>query len=107
MVGRDASNFYQKGSFSSGDRALEAVHYSGNGICPGCELFSVQGEVFGLGGLVGAGRTELVRMIYGADKRDSGTLTLDGKDITPTTPKSAVKRVYSLFLRIERVKVFF
>lgn len=32
MVGRDASNFYQKGSFSSGDRALEAVHYSGNGI---------------------------------------------------------------------------
>ena len=92
MVGRDASNFYQKGSFSSGDRALEAVHYSGNGIVRDVSFSVSRGEVFGLGGLVGAGRTELVRMIYGADKRDSGTLTLDGKDITPTTPKSAVKR---------------
>lgn len=92
MVGRDASNFYQKGSFSSGDRALVAEHYSGNRIVRDVSFSVSRGEVFGLGGLVGAGRTELVRMIYGADKKDSGTLTLDGKDITPTNPKSAVKR---------------
>lgn len=92
MVGRDASNFYQKGSFSSGDRALVAEHYSGNRFVRDVSFSVSRGEVFGLGGLVGAGRTELVRMIYGADKKDSGTLTLDGKDITPTNPKSAVKR---------------
>lgn len=92
MVGRDASNFYQKGSFSSGDRALVAEHYSGNRIVRDVSFSVSRGEVFGLGGLVGAGRTELVRMIYGADKKDSGTLTLDGKDITPANPKSAVKR---------------
>lgn len=92
MVGRDASNFYQKGSFSSGDRALVAEHYSGNRIVRDVSFSVSRGEVFGLGGLVGAGRTELVRMIYGADKKDSGTLSLDGKDITPTNPKSAVKR---------------
>ena len=51
-----------------------------------------RGEVFGLGGLVGAGRTELVRMIYGADPRDSGTLILDGKDVTPRNPKDAVNK---------------
>lgn len=70
MVGRDASNFYQKGSFSSGDRALVAEHYSGNRIVRDVSFSVSRGEVFGLGGLVGAGRTELVRMIYGADKKD-------------------------------------
>ena len=69
-----------------------AEHYSGNRIVRDVSFSVSRGEVFGLGGLVGAGRTELVRMIYGADKRDSGTLTLDGKDITPANPKSAVKR---------------
>ena len=110
MVGRDASNFYQKGSFSSGDRALVAEHYSGNRIVRDVSFSVSRGEVFGLGGLVGAGRTELVRMIYGADKKDSGTLSLDGKDITPTNPKSAVKR--GVFLVSEesiqqlKIKVF-
>lgn len=92
MVGRDASNFYQKGSFSSGDMALKAEHYSGNRIVRDVSFTVSRGEVFGLGGLVGAGRTELVRMIYGADKKDSGTLTLDKRQITPRNPKDAVKK---------------
>jgi ABC-type sugar transport system ATPase subunit len=50
-----------------------------------------EGEVLGLGGLVGAGRTELVHLIYGADASDSGTMTLDGKPFAPRTPHAAVK----------------
>ncbi len=50
-----------------------------------------EGEVLGLGGLVGAGRTELVRLIYGADASDHGTMTLDGKPFAPRTPHAAVK----------------
>ena len=50
------------------------------------------GEVFGLGGLVGAGRTELVRMMYGADKKVSGQLYIDDKEITPQNPKDAIKK---------------
>lgn len=50
-----------------------------------------EGEVLGLGGLVGAGRTELVRLIYGADRPDTGTMALDGAPFAPRTPHAAVK----------------
>ncbi len=49
-----------------------------------------RGEVLGIGGLVGAGRTELVRLIYGADRADRGAMTLDG---TPFAPRSATEAV--------------
>jgi len=49
------------------------------------------GEVLGIGGLVGAGRSELVRLIYGADRPDAGVMVLDGKAFAPKTPAQAVK----------------
>ncbi|MBZ9856472.1 sugar ABC transporter ATP-binding protein [Mesorhizobium sp. CA13] len=49
-----------------------------------------QGEVLGIGGLVGAGRSELVRLIYGADRADSGSMTLRGKPYAPKSPEAAV-----------------
>ncbi len=50
-----------------------------------------EGEVLGLGGLVGAGRTELVRLIYGAERPDTGKMVLDGAPYAPLNPNSAVK----------------
>jgi ribose transport system ATP-binding protein len=50
-----------------------------------------EGEVLGLGGLVGAGRTELVRLIYGADRADAGSITLDGRPFAPKSPGAAVR----------------
>lgn len=50
-----------------------------------------RGEVLGIGGLVGAGRTELIRLIYGADRADTGRMTLDGRAFLPKTPAHAVK----------------
>ncbi|XAZ26110.1 sugar ABC transporter ATP-binding protein (plasmid) [Sinorhizobium sp. B11] len=50
-----------------------------------------RGEVLGIGGLVGAGRTELIRLIYGADRADAGQMTLDGQSFLPKTPAQAVK----------------
>lgn len=50
-----------------------------------------RGEVLGIGGLVGAGRTELARLIYGADRADQGSMTLDGRPFAPGTPAAAVK----------------
>lgn len=49
------------------------------------------GEVLGIGGLVGAGRSELVRLIYGADRPDGGTMVLNGKAFAPKSPAQAVK----------------
>ena len=50
-----------------------------------------RGEVLGIGGLVGAGRTELVRLIYGADNPDAGAIALDGRPFAPRSPAQAVK----------------
>ena len=50
-----------------------------------------RGEVLGIGGLVGAGRTELVRLIYGADRTDAGTMQLDGQPFAPRSATAAVK----------------
>lgn len=54
--------------------------------------FSVRaGEVVGLGGLVGSGRTEVARLVFGADKMDSGTVELNGKPLHLSSPREAVR----------------
>lgn len=55
-----------------------------------------EGEVLGLAGLVGSGRTELVRMVFGADKPDSGEILMDGKRITLNSPHDAVRQGIAL-----------
>jgi ribose transport system ATP-binding protein/rhamnose transport system ATP-binding protein len=57
----------------------------------GVSLTLHRGEVLGIGGLVGAGRSELARLIYGADRPDSGGMVLDGKAFAPGSPAQAVK----------------
>ena len=50
-----------------------------------------KGEVLGLGGLVGAGRTELARLLFGVDRPQEGSMTLEGKPYAPRSPADAVK----------------
>ncbi len=50
-----------------------------------------RGEILGFSGLMGAGRTEVARLIYGADRRDSGTVKINGKEVDIKTPEQAVK----------------
>lgn len=57
----------------------------------GVSLAVAPGEVVGLAGLVGAGRTELARLVFGADRPDSGEIILDGKPVHPKTPSDASK----------------
>ena len=57
----------------------------------GVSLELRQGEVLGIGGLVGAGRSELARLIFGADQPEAGRMTLDGKPYAPRQPAAAVK----------------
>jgi ribose transport system ATP-binding protein len=55
-----------------------------------CSFDLHKGEVLALAGLVGSGRTELARLIFGADKRSAGTLELDGKPISIGSPREAL-----------------
>src|SRR5262249_46750101 len=66
------------------------------GLCRGSRVRDVsiairRGEVLGLTGLVGAGRTETARLIFGADPLDAGTIALDGKPLTIARPRDAIR----------------
>lgn len=91
MVGRTLTETFPVRNNSFEEKALELLHVSGNGD-KDINLYVNKGEIVGLAGLVGAGRTELVRMIYGADAMDSGTIRLDGKEMKIHSPKEAIER---------------
>lgn len=92
MIGRDAASFYKREYFPKGERTLRIEHYKNKHTVHDVSLELRSGEVFGLGGLVGAGRTELARMIYGADNKLSGKIYRNDQEITPKSPRDAIKK---------------
>lgn len=90
MVGRELKDIYPKREEVKSEPMLELVNVCGNGDT-GINIHVNKGEIVGLAGLVGAGRTELARMIFGADKMKSGTIKLDGQEVKVTSPGEAIK----------------
>ena len=90
MVGRDEGAFFARTRTGAvGEVGLAVEHYSGPGVDD--VSFEVRhGEILGLGGLVGAGRSELADLLFGAVKRTSGRLLLDGAEVTPASPARAI-----------------
>ncbi|WNM23588.1 sugar ABC transporter ATP-binding protein [Demequina capsici] len=89
MVGRELTETFPKREPHTGKVALKVEH-----LC-GADNYDVsfevrEGEILGLAGLIGAGRTEVARLIYGADKLDSGTVSLDGKQLSVRSPRQAI-----------------
>ncbi|MDP4021198.1 sugar ABC transporter ATP-binding protein [Methylobacterium sp. NEAU 140] len=103
MVGRDLSTFYKKAhtdpaagaapSDASPPAVFEAVGLTDGGrrVHP-CSFAVHRGEVLGIAGLVGSGRTELARLIFGADRKAGGEIRLDGTPVTIDSPKAAIDR---------------
>ena len=85
MVGRKMENIYPKETLPILDGGLELRHCSGEKFRD-ISLNVKRGEIVGLAGLMGAGRTELARAVFGLDPLESGTVLIDGK---PVTIKSA------------------
>jgi ribose transport system ATP-binding protein len=93
MVGRELSSFYtKKHGAPAGDRpiVLQVEDMSDGGLIKNCSFNIRAGEVVGLAGLVGSGRTELARLIYGADPKTSGRVLVDGKECKIGSPQDAV-----------------
>lgn len=91
MVGREMTQQYPQ-RHSKIDRSkviLEMKDVCGNGD-KNINLKMYAGEVLGLGGLVGAGRTELAQLLFGAAKKESGQIIFNGKEINPRSPREAI-----------------
>ena len=91
MVGRSIENEFPKHHHPIGEVRLKVDGLAHTSAEPGVSLDVRSGEVLGLTGLVGAGRTELARLIFGADKAAKGTISLDGKVLRIKSPLDAIK----------------
>jgi len=91
MVGREMTQKYpsRKSCVDKSKVVLELKNVYGNGD-KDMSLKIHAGEVLGLGGLVGAGRTELAEVIFGAKPKESGQIIFNGKEINPKSPREAI-----------------
>jgi len=91
MVGRELEGGYPINTTPKGDVVLELKHFTRKGVFEDVNLKVHTGEILGLTGLVGAGRSEVMRALVGYDPLDSGEVILYGKPIKIKHPKDAVK----------------
>ena len=91
MVGREMSDYYPEKSARIGDIAFEVEHLTGDGF-EDASFYVREGEILGFSGLMGSGRTELMRAIFGLSKKTSGTMKIAGDEIDITTPSQAIQR---------------
>ena len=91
MVGRSIDNVYPKEILPIGDVAFEAKNLCSDGMFKDVSFKVRKGEIVGMAGLVGAGRSEVCRAIFGLDPLDSGEITLNGKPYKPKDVTHAIK----------------
>ena len=90
MVGREIGNLYPKPEAEIGEVLLRVEGISREGVLKDCSFEVRSGEILGFAGLVGAGRTELARAVFGADPVDSGRVELEGREIQVKSPQTAI-----------------
>jgi ribose transport system ATP-binding protein len=92
MVGRSVEDQFPRRRPEVGEVLLEAQNLSREGVLEDVSFQVWAGEVVGIAGIVGAGRTELARAIFGADPVDSGEVWVEGRRMKPGNPREAKHR---------------
>lgn len=82
MVGRSVETEYPKGPNRSGEVIMKVEHLSRSGLLEDISFELHRGEILGIAGLVGSGRTELAEAIFGAARADKGTIWINGKKVS-------------------------
>lgn len=90
MVGRDISEMYPKEPTAIGKEAFRLENITSKGKCQNINLFVREGEVVGLFGLIGSGRTETMRLAFGLDPLDQGSVYLKGEKVSHVSPSKSV-----------------
>ncbi|GFG42383.1 sugar ABC transporter ATP-binding protein [Streptococcus canis] len=91
MVGRDIEDYYPEKTATLGAVALEVKNLSSQAF-EGVSFQVRQGEILGFSGLMGSGRTEIMRAIFGLDSKQSGQVMIDGTPVTIHSPAQAIKQ---------------
>ena len=90
MVGRELKDMYPRSEAAVGEPVLEVEHLSTRDKLKDISLTVRKGEILGIAGLVGAGRTELARAIFGADEKSGGSVRIDGAPVSIRQPGDAI-----------------
>ena len=91
MVGREIKEKFPRVECRKGKKIFEVKNLNAGKMVRDINFSLYEGEIVGFAGLMGAGRTETTRAIFGVDPKESGTLILDGKEITINNPMDAIK----------------
>ena len=90
MVGRSVGNLYPKDVAEVGDAVLEVERLTSVGVFEDVTFTVRSGEIVCLAGLVGAGRSEIARAVFGVDRYDSGSVRISGKRVPSKNPAAAM-----------------
>ncbi len=96
MVGRDIKEFFPKEDTEKGSEVLRVKNLKRKGVLDDISFSLQQGEVLGFAGLMGSGRTELMRAIFGADQGVEGKVYVKGTELVIDSPETAVKNGIAL-----------
>ncbi|WP_018526003.1 sugar ABC transporter ATP-binding protein [Alkalispirochaeta alkalica] len=107
MVGRDVDELFPKTPCPIGEVKLEVRNLSHARFFRDVSFTARRGEILGIAGLVGAGRTELIQTIFGIYKKASGTILIDGKEVEISSPKDAIKANMALLTEDRRTSGIF
>jgi rhamnose transport system ATP-binding protein len=90
MVGRDMEALFPKTPTEPGRVVLEVARLTREGVFTDVSFQVRSGEIVALAGLVGAGRTEVARAVFGIDRADAGSVEVDGRRLPPASPTAAM-----------------
>lgn len=96
MVGRELSNYYTRDYQSTEEIILECKDIDDGNMVKGASFYLKKGEILGFAGLVGAGRSELMKCIFGLTKNYKGSIVLEGQEIKVASPAEAMKNGIAL-----------
>lgn len=91
MVGRELGERFPERSVKPGEERLRVENLSDGGILHDISFTACRGEIVGIAGLMGAGRTEIMRALFGIVPKKSGRVVLDGQEITIRKPEDAIR----------------
>jgi ribose transport system ATP-binding protein len=91
MVGREIKEKFPHVDAPLGKTIFEVKNLNAGRMVRDISFTLREGEIVGMAGLMGAGRTETTRAIFGVDPKDSGEITLDGREVTINAPGDAIK----------------